>query len=47
MKCDQKDCDGEMVLERKSGKGNWYNVYRCEKCNHERLLTWEERQEWN
>ncbi len=45
IKCDK--CDGEMKLERKSNKGSWYNVYRCQKCGAERMLTFEERTEFN
>lgn len=45
IKCE--NCDGEMKVERKSDKGSWYNVYKCQKCGEEKLLTVEEIRNFN
>ena len=40
-------CDGEIEIKRKNVYSCWFNVYVCKKCGHERLLTPEERKEFN
>jgi len=41
------ECKGELKLTRKTDKGKWFNVFKCGKCGYERLLTPQERQDFN
>lgn len=47
IKCEKKNCAGEMKLERKAHNTyHWDNIYKCKKCGYERLPTIQEREEF-